>query len=146
MKLSKKTDYALRALFTLLEHEGQGPLALKEIARSNNIPQRFLEHIMLDMKEMNWVKSVPGRYGGYLLACGPEQITMGQIVRHFDGVLAPVACVSITGYQACSEEPRCVFRSLLAGIRDSVAEQMDRATLHSVYRQHLELQQHNLKG
>ena len=94
MKLSRKSDYALRALFTLVEHYGKGPLPIRELAERNDIPKRFLEQIMLDMKSQKWVESLAGRDGGFILAKSPDQITMGQVVRHFDGILAPISCVS----------------------------------------------------
>src|SRR5512137_2253331 len=99
MKVSKKTDYAMRALFTLVEHYGRGPIPIRELARRNDVPRGFLEHIMLELKARGWVKSVAGRDGGYVLALSPDQLTMGQIVRHFDGVLAPIGCVSVCDYQ-----------------------------------------------
>ncbi|MBM7866637.1 Rrf2 family transcriptional regulator [Heliobacterium gestii] len=132
MKISKKTDYALRALCTLAESYGDEPVSLRELAERNRIPKRFLEQIMLDLKTKNWVTSVPGKYGGYVLACSPEQITLGQVVRHFDGILAPIGCVSVTQYQACTEESVCKFRRLMAEIRDFVARQMDSTTLLAV--------------
>lgn len=134
MRISRKTDYALRALFALIENDGQGPLSLRELAKAHDIPKRFLEHVMLEMKEQGWVQSVPGRLGGYMLAKRPEELTMGTIVRYFDGVLAPVECVSVTGYQSCSQECSCPFRPLMSQIRDMVAGEMDKATLDSVYR------------
>lgn len=133
MKISKKTDYALRVLFTLIENYGLGPISIRELAKMNNVPKRFLEHVILEMKGEGWVASIPGRNGGYVLAQDPENLTMGQIVRHFDGVLAPIGCVSVTGYEPCSEEKVCRFRPLLSRIRDTVAQQMDEATLKSVY-------------
>jgi hypothetical protein len=63
MKLSRKSDYALRALFTLVEHYGEGPKSIREIAERNDIPRRFLEQIMLDMKAQKWVESIAGRDG-----------------------------------------------------------------------------------
>jgi Rrf2 family protein len=84
MQLSKKTDYALRALFTLVEHYGRGPIPIRELARRNDVPKPFLEHIMLDLKKMGWVESTAGKAGGYILAKPPEKITMGEVVRYFD--------------------------------------------------------------
>jgi len=63
--------------------------------------------------EKGWVKSVAGRNGGYVLGKNPAEITMGQVVRHFDSILAPIACVSIGGYEKCSQEPHCSFRRVL---------------------------------
>ena len=96
MKLSRKADYALRVLFTLVDRWGTGPVSMNELARRNDVPKRFLEHIMLDLKSQGWVASTPGRKGGYILAQSPERITMGQVVRFFDGVMAPIGCISVT--------------------------------------------------
>jgi len=129
MQLSMRTDYALRAIFTLVEHHGGKPIPISELARRNDVPKRFLEHIMLDMKEAGWVRSIPGRDGGYVLGKAPEEITMGQVVRHFDDVLAPIACVSATHYEPCSQEPVCRFRRVLLEIRNYTARVMDNTTL-----------------
>ncbi|MGH7979588.1 MAG: RrF2 family transcriptional regulator, partial [Limisphaerales bacterium] len=107
MQVSKKTDYALRALFTLGEHFNGTPIPIRELARRNDIPKRFLEQIMLALKAKGWVKSLSGMRGGYVLAKNPSKITMGEVIRHFDGILAPIACVSFSGYKRCSQEPVC---------------------------------------
>lgn len=133
MKLSMKTDYALRALFTLVEHHGRGPIPIRELARRNDVPKRFLEHILLEMKGRGWVESLSGKNGGYVLAKAPERITMGEVVRHFDGVLAPIGCVSATHYERCTQESVCRFRRVLLEIRNLTAGIMDRATLAAVY-------------
>jgi len=128
-----KTDYALRALFTLVEHRGRGPIPIRELARRNEIPKRFLEQIMLEMKAQGWVDSIPGKQGGYILARNPQRITMGQVVRHFDGILAPIGCVSTSHYERCTQEPVCRFRRVFLETRNVTARLMDRATLASVY-------------
>jgi len=133
MKLSKKTDYALRAIFTLVENHGGDPVSIADLAYTNRIPKRFLEHIMLDMKTQGWVASTAGKHGGYRLARAPSEITMGEIVRFFDGVLAPIGCVSITRYEPCKQERVCRFRRLMLNIRNYVATMMDKATLASVF-------------
>jgi Rrf2 family protein len=133
MKISKKTDYALRVLLDLVNRRGQGPVSMNELARHNDVPKRFLEHIMLDLKKQGWVKSAPGCKGGYVLAQEPEQITMGQIVRYFDGILAPIGCVSLTHHQPCSQSPTCRFRRLLLEVRNMTAAYMDNATLAQVH-------------
>jgi len=134
MKLSMKTDYALRALFTLVEFYGGDPIPIRELARRNDAPKRFLEHIMLDLKSKGWVESVAGKHGGYVLARSPEKITMGEVVRHFDGILAPIHCVSVSDYQKCSQEPVCRFRRVMLEIRNYVARTMDSATLAQVWK------------
>lgn len=134
MQLSMRTDYALRALFTLVEHHGGVPIPIGELARRNDVPKRFLEHIMLDLKARVWVQSLPGKRGGYLLKKNPSKITMGEVVRHFDGYLAPIACVSVTDYKRCSQESVCRFRRVLLRARNMVAELMDQTTLTDVLR------------
>jgi len=132
MQLSMRTDYALRALFTLVEHHGGNPIPIGELARRNDVPKRFLEHIMLDLKARGWVESRPGKRGGYLLKKNPAKITMGEVVRHFDGYLAPIACVSVTDYKRCTQESVCRFRRVLLQARNMVAELMDTSTLADV--------------
>jgi Rrf2 family protein len=134
MWISKRTDYALRALFTLVEHYQRGPIPIRELARRNEAPKRFLEHIMLDLKAKGWVDSIAGARGGYVLAKSPERITMGEVVRHFNGILAPIGCVSVSGYQRCTQEPVCRFRRVFLEARNYVAKLMDNATLADVYR------------
>jgi Rrf2 family protein len=133
MKISKRTDYALRILFHLVGHYGQGPLPLSQLAERNDVPRRFLEHIMLDLKKQGWVDSAPGRFGGYVLAKAPQDITMGQVVRYFDGVLAPIGCVSVSQYEPCTQSSHCRFRRVLLEIRNQTAKIMDSATLASVF-------------
>jgi Rrf2 family protein len=135
MKLSRKTDYALRVLFTLIEHRGRAPMSMNELARRNDSPKRFLEHIMLDLKKKKWVASVPGRNGGYILVQDPERITMGQVIRHFDGVLAPIGCVSVSHHEPCSQSPTCRFRRVLLEVRNQTARYLDNMTLASVHSQ-----------
>ena len=132
VRVSKKTDYALRALFTLVDHHGGAPIPIRELARRNDVPKRFLEQIMLDLKAQGWVESAAGARGGYVLAKGPSQITMGEVVRYFDGILAPIDCVSVTGYKRCSQEPVCRFRRVFFDARNYVAGVMDRSTLADV--------------
>jgi Rrf2 family protein len=132
MRVSRKTDYALRALFTLVEHYGGGPIPIRELARRNDAPKRFLEQIMLALKSQGWVDSTAGIRGGYFLAKSPSKITMGEVVRHFDGILAPIDCVSVTGYQRCSQESVCRFRRVFFDARNYLANLMDQATLADV--------------
>jgi Rrf2 family protein len=122
----------LRALFTLVDHFGGAPIPIRELARRNDVPKRFLEQIMLALKSQGWVDSVAGIRGGYVLAKNPSKITMGEVVRHFDGILAPIDCVSITGYKRCSQEPVCRFRRVFLDVRNYIAGLMDKATLAEI--------------
>jgi Rrf2 family protein len=132
VRVSKKTDYALRALFTLVDNFGGAPIPIRELARRNDVPKKFLEQIMLQLKTQGWVESTAGIRGGYLLAKNPARITMGEVVRHFDGILAPIDCVSVTGYKRCSQESLCKFRRVFLDARNYVAGVMDKATLAEV--------------
>lgn len=122
----------MRALFTLVDHFGGAPIPIRELARRNDVPKRFLEQIMLHLKAQGWVDSVAGIRGGYLLAKSPAKITMGEVVRYFDGILAPIDCVSVTGYKRCSQESVCRFRRVFLDARNYVAGVMDRATLAEI--------------
>ena len=132
VRISKKTDYALRALFTLVEHYQGPPIPIRELARRNDVPKRFLEQIMLELKAKGWVDSVAGVRGGYLLSRSPDRISMGEVVRHFDGILAPIQCVSVSSYERCSQESVCRFRRVFLDARNYVAGLMDRSSLADV--------------
>ena len=137
MKVSRQADYALRVLFTLIEREGGKPVPIRELAAQNLIPKPFLEHIMLDLKAQGWVASVAGKYGGYVLLQSASEITIGQVVRHFDGILAPISCVSASQYEACALESTCRFRRVFLHIRNQTARYMDNTTLASIHIQPL---------
>jgi Rrf2 family protein len=132
VRVSRRTDYALRALFTLVDHYGGAPIPIRELARRNDVPKRFLEQIMLDLKTQGWVDSLAGVRGGYVLGKRPDKITLGEVVRHFDGILAPIPCVSVTGYERCTQEPVCRFRRVFYNARNYIATLMDRSTLAEV--------------
>jgi len=134
MKLSSRTDYALRALFTLVEADGKQLVSTRQLAERNDIPKKFLEQILMEMKLKGWITSVTGKRGGYRLGKPPGQITMGEVIRHFDGILAPIACVSSTGYKCCSQEQVCRFRRLFLDIRNYISRSMDEATLEAVFK------------
>ncbi len=128
MKISKKTDYALRAL-VYLAIDTDKLHSIRHIAKENDIPKRFLEHIMLDLKDAGWVKGVPGRDGGYRILVDPAKLTIGRVVRYYDSMLAPIACVSSCEYEECSQESACRFRRLFLNIRNHIAHMLDNVTI-----------------
>ena len=135
MHLSAKSDYALRALVHLASvYTGANtdPVSIRCLAEQNDIPKRFLEQIMIELRTCEWVKSLPGRDGGFVLAKHPDLITMGQVVRHFEGSLAPIGCVSSNNYHPCSQQNCCRFRRVLLEIRNFTASKLDEATLSSI--------------
>ena len=100
MKISKKTDYALRALFAIAEPSRKGTISIRELSENVDIPRRFLENIMLEMNKAGWVKSITGRNGGYELARDANSITLGEVIRHFEGMVAMISCVSVYNYES----------------------------------------------
>ncbi len=133
MKVSNRTDYALRALFTLVEAGEATLTSARQLAERNDIPKKFLEQILVELKANGWIESVTGSSGGYRLAKPARNITMGEVIRHFDGILAPIACVSVTNHKFCSQAAVCRFRRLFLEARNKVAAIMDHADLESVY-------------
>ena len=131
MKLSKRGEYGLRALQDLARHYGEGPVPSGALAARTNIPQRFLEQIMLTLKHGQFVRSQKGPQGGYYLARAPQEINLAEIVRQLDGPLAPVSCVSEIAYEACGcpDVETCGLRRVMKQVRDLVAELMEGTTL-----------------
>lgn len=136
MKLSKKGEYALRALIDLgiAQEVGRGLVQVTELADGRQIPVKFLEQIMLDLRAANWVESRRGKFGGYRLAVPAKTIFIGQIVRTIEGPLAPIGCVSQTAYEPCScpDEDHCGLRMLMMDVRNAIAGILDRYTLADV--------------
>ena len=130
MKISKKTDYALRALFAIAELKDNS-ISIRELAETTDVPRRFLENIMLEMNKAGWVKSIPGRYGGYTLAKKSDEITLGEVIRFFEGMIAMISCVSVSNYEPCSQEGKCYFRRVFLNIRNLTAQILDRTTIAS---------------
>jgi len=135
VQVSAKSDYALRALVHLTRnYKGteSEPVSIRVLAESNDIPKRFLEHIMIELRKKGWVRPLAGRTGGFVLGMPPDEITMAQVIRHFDGALAPIDCVSVQQYRCCSQQGSCGFRRIFLEIRNYAAERLERATLRSV--------------
>ena len=121
----------MRALLVLGLNYDQGIVRIQTISEQQNIPKRFLEQIINDLKSAGIVKSRRGVAGGYQLARRPEEITLASIVRHVEGALAPVSCVSERFYEKCScpDESRCAIRSVMKEVREAVVNIMERVTV-----------------
>ena len=133
MKLSVRGEYALRALLVLARdyQEDDSVVRIQEVSERQNIPKRFLEQILNDLKSAGIVESKRGVAGGYRLRRPPERVTLAEIIRHIEGPLAPVSCVSEKFYEKCScpDESRCAIRSVMKETRDAIVAIMDRVTL-----------------
>lgn len=136
MKLSKKGEYALRALIELgiAQEVGRELVQVTELAGSKQIPIKFLEQIMLDLRGAGWVESRRGKFGGYRLKVPARSLPIGQIVRTIEGPLAPIGCVSQSAYEPCScpDEDHCGLRMLMMDVRNAIAGILDRYTLADV--------------
>lgn len=141
MKLSKRGEYGLRAMIDLAGavpsgngHDRGNTVQIKEIAERQHIPAKFLEQILLSLKNAGMLNSKMGVGGGYYLARGTDEITMGQIIRVLDGPLAPIRCVSQLAYEPCGcpDEETCGLRMVMQDVRDVIAEVLDNTTLADV--------------
>jgi Rrf2 family protein len=133
--LSKKARYALQALYALAHDEANHPVLIADLAERERIPHKFLESILLELRNAGILRSKKGKGGGYALARSPDQITMGQVIRVIDGPLAPVPCVSERAYARCEEcisEDACGTRMVMKEVRDAIAKILDRTTLADV--------------
>lgn len=136
--LSRKARYALRALYALAADEARGPVLIAELAERENIPRKFLEAILLELKNAGALKSKKGKGGGYALARPADQITIGQIIRVIDGPLAPIPCVSEKAFvrcEECADETTCGTRQVMKKVRDAMAAILDTTTLADVQAQ-----------
>lgn len=133
--LSKKAKYALRAVLALAGEYGRGPVLIAELAERERIPKKFLELILLDLKNEGLLQSKKGKGGGYALGKEPDKITVGQIIRAIDGPIAPIPCVSRTAYVRCEECPdeiTCGIRLVMKEVRDATAQIVDHTSLADV--------------
>ena len=140
MKLSRKSEYGLRALIELTKAYDQAALRRSDIAEIQQIPVGFLETILLELKRAGILGSRPGVQGGYRLIKPPEDVSVGQVIRILDGPLAPIPCVSQTAYQTCqdcpySEARDCPIQSVMFDVRNAIANVLDGYTLRAFYDQ-----------
>src|SRR5580765_961029 len=135
--LSKKAKYAIKALLALAAHDRHEPMRIADLAREEQLPLKFLELILLGLKNQGILQSRKGKGGGYLLARDPADIYLGQIVRMFDGPLAPVPCASQTAYVACADCPSeavCGVHLAMREVRDATAKILDGTSIASLLR------------
>lgn len=133
--LSKKTKYGLQALLSLARGYGQGPLLIADLAERERIPRKFLEYILLQLKNAGLLQSRKGKGGGYSLAKPPGEISVGRAVRILEGPLAPVPCVSVIAYRKCPEcqdEQTCGIRLVMKDVRDAIAKVLDNTSLQEM--------------
>ncbi|UIJ45788.1 Rrf2 family transcriptional regulator [Sphingomonas cannabina] len=131
--LTQRSRYALRAMLFLAEQTAGGPpVPMNRIAAAANVPRKFLELILADLREAGFLHSHRGKAGGYCLSRPPHLISLGEIIRVIEGPLALVPCVSRTAYRPCNDcrdEAACAIRIAMARVRDETARILDGTSL-----------------
>jgi Rrf2 family protein len=133
--LSKKAKYALQACLALAGEKPGTPVLIADLAERDGIPKKFLEVILLDLRNAGILASRKGKGGGYHLAKPAKEVAVGQVIRLIDGPVAPVPCVSKMAYQRCSEckdEAGCGIRMVMKDVRDAIADIYDNTTLADI--------------
>ncbi|MFL1012005.1 RrF2 family transcriptional regulator [Flavisericum labens] len=130
--LSKKTKYGLKALTFIARNTGDLPVQVGEIAKSESIPQKFLESILLTLRKSGILGSKKGKHGGYYLRKEPSEILMTEVMRVLEGPIAMVPCVSLNYYEKCDDcpdEALCSVNKLMIQVRDSTLKVFRNTTL-----------------
>lgn len=140
--LSKKAKYAIHALIHLAKNKDDGPILISNIAEEENIPQKFLEAILLDLKKDGVLASKKGKGGGYYLIKETDEVNMADIMRLFDGAIALLPCVTYKYYERCEEckdEEVCGIRDVFMDVRNTTVEILKSATLTEIIRKESKL-------
>lgn len=138
MRLSKRGEYGLRAMIMLAgtpDHDAALPVVqIKEISQREQISAKFLEQILLTLKNAGLLHSKMGIGGGYYLARPPSEISLGQIFRTLDGPVAPIKCVSQMAYEPCGcpDEQTCGLRMVMGDVRNAIADILDNTSLADI--------------
>ena len=129
--LSKKTQYALQALSYMVEKHTNNPILIAEIATQKNIPIKFLENILLELRKAGFLESKKGKHGGYFFAQAPEKIKLSSIFRIIEGPIALLPCVSLNFYEKCADcnEKKCGINKVMAAVRDNTLAILDNKTV-----------------
>jgi len=131
MRITYKGDYALKTILSLTLHFGRGPLTIHDIGKRADIPVKFLEQILLDLKRAGFVESKRGKVGGYLLAKPPSQIKLGEIIRFIDGPIEPIACIE-DRYAGCNDIYKCIFRKVWQEVANATSKIIDNITFEDL--------------
>lgn len=136
MTLTKKGEYGLRTMIQLglAKALGRELLSASEMAANDRLPLKFVERILFELREADYVHTQRGKFGGYRLARPASKISMGALVRLIDGRLAPIVCASETEYARCTcpDEDHCGLRMLMIDVRNAISNILDRYTLGDV--------------
>ena len=129
--LTKKSQYAFKALTYLADKQENGPVLISEIAKKKKIPLKFLENILLELKKAGILASKKGKGGGYFFRKDPAQVQMATIIRLIDGPISMLPCVSLYFYERCKncDEKRCGLHDIMTEVRDAILKVLENRTL-----------------
>lgn len=133
--ISRRTQYALRAILALGRRYGEDPTLISTLSREEGIPLKFLELILLDFKNQGLLKSKSGKGGGYRLSVAPDKLTIGSLIRMLEGPLAPLPCASDTAYKpcdTCTDVEFCGVRLVMRDVRDAISQVLDNTSVAEV--------------
>lgn len=132
--LSKKTQYALKALTYMAEHKKDGPVLIAEISKKKKIPLKFLENILLELKKAGLLDSKKGKGGGYFFKVEPQDIPLAQVMRLIEGPIALLPCVSLNFYQKCKDcdEKKCGLNKVMKQVRDNTLVILENKTVYDL--------------
>jgi len=133
--LSKKTKYGLKALIYIAKQGGSSPVLISDISEKEQIPKKFLEAILLDLKKFGILGSKKGKGGGYYLMKDPTTVTAATLIRVLDGPIAMLPCVSLNYYEKCDDcphEDKCQLNKFMADVRDTTLNILQQKTLHDL--------------
>jgi len=129
--LSKRSQYALRALGYLTERYKSGPVLISEISKKKKIPLKFLENILLELKKIGVLSSKKGKGGGYFLNKDPKNVRVADVIRQVNGPIAMLPCVSLYFYERCKDcdEKQCALHDMMIDVRDATLNILEKRTL-----------------
>lgn len=140
--LSKKAQYSIYALVKLAKEYDNGPMLISEIAESEKIPKKFLESILLDLKNIGILTSKKGKGGGYYLRKKPSDVSLAEVIRYFDGAIALLPCATYKYYESCKfckQEETCGVRSVVKEVRDKTVKILKNISLADIVKREKQL-------
>jgi len=135
MKITYKGDYALKTILDLALHYNQGVVTIHDLAKRADIPLKFLEQVLLELKQGRFVDSKRGINGGYFLARVPSKIKIGEVVRFIDGPIEPIPCANPGAlYKGCSDIYKCAFKNIWVEVTKAISKIIDNLTFEDLCR------------
>lgn len=140
MKISYKGDYSLKVILDLSFHYNKEMVSIVDLAKRQDIPKKYLEQILLELKKGGFLQSKKGPRGGYSLAREPEFITLGDVVRYIEGSVYPISCIDPAGPSECLEKNLCVFAPVWKEVGDAISGIIDNITFADLMKRYKDMQ------